>query len=216
MRPPARPSSAFFHPIDSLLGSVGAIRILRLLASTGSAFAPPDAAERTGLDRSGVGTILQRLTRAGVVEALGSGRRPQFRLNPSHPIAKALERLFAEERGRVDAVFTVLRRAIAALHPAPAAVWLVGSVARGADTPASDVDVVVVRDHQPLPEAPDAWEDAAAEVSSLGTTLAVIRLSLADVARLRAARDPRWETWSRDAIVLHGPGPAQLRSDGAE
>jgi predicted nucleotidyltransferase len=215
MRPPSLPSSAFFHPLDAVLGSVGAVRVVRLLATTSSAFSPIEVAERTGLDRSGVRTILNRLVLTGAVEAIGAGRRPLFALNHTHPIAPALERLFEAERQRADTVFDVLRQAIATARPAPVAAWLVGSVARGSDTPASDVDIVVVREEHPAPGESDALADAIAQASALGSTPVVIRLSLADVVRLRATRDPRWEAWSRDAVVLHGPGPGQLRTDGA-
>lgn len=216
MRQPSKPSSAFFHPLDSILGSVGSVRVIRHLATASSPVTPPEVAERTGLDRSGVGSLLQRLVLTGVVEALGSGRRPRYGLNHAHPIAAALVRLFGEERSRTDAVFDVLREALATALPAPVAVWLVGSVARGTDTPVSDVDIVVVQDQHQTTTEPDALAEAVARVAALGSTPAVIRLSRADVAQLRATHDPRWDSWSRDAAVLRGPGPAELRTDGAQ
>jgi len=212
MRKPKKPSSSLFQPFDTMLGSIGAVRVLRILTASPEPLAPSVVADRTGLQRAAVGIILHRLAATGIVTPVGSGRRPYFRMEPRHPFASVLGHLFAEERRRSDAVLDLIRRAVSDLKPPPIAAWLVGSAARGEDTPSSDVDVVVVTADRWGGERPDVIDAVVTEVANLGVTLSIVQLGLDDVERLRVAVDPRWARWTEDAVALVGPAPSFIRT----
>src|SRR5437660_298497 len=99
MRPPARPNRYFYHPLDGVLASPAAVRILRMLSLQDSSVSPLMLAMRCSLGRPGTWKALRRLRAAGIIEpADGWPRFPHYRLTPSHPLAGLLRDLFAAER----------------------------------------------------------------------------------------------------------------------
>jgi predicted nucleotidyltransferase len=130
-------------------------------------------------------------------------------LRADHPLAAPLVALFAAEREQVDRVLGAIREAAADLQPAPLAVWLFGSVARGEDEPTSDVDVALVSAlPEPTPQA-DALRDAiAAALPAREHRVSVIAFGPADVRRLAGEDAEIWRELARDAVVLAGDAPA--------
>lgn len=209
MAAPTTPQSVFRYPLTIALSSEAAVRLLRELAQHGGALSPRALADRTGLTIQGVRRALHRLAVVGVVDALGGGDRRLFRLAPIHPLRTALEALFAAEARRVDAVLAAVRQAARQVNPPPVAVWLYGSVARGEDTAASDVDIAVVVDapEDGVERAVETMRTALAPVEDAErVALALVGVSLVDVARL-AAGDAWWVTMAAHAVPLVGPSP---------
>lgn len=98
MRPPKKANRHFFHPLDQVLGTEAAVRILRMLALERGAWNPVEIADRCSLGRPGTARALSRLVRTGVVERVGTRRRLiRFRLS-RHPLALMLANLFDRER----------------------------------------------------------------------------------------------------------------------
>ena len=129
MRPPAKPNHYFYHPLDAILGTVGNVRILRMLSLDETPVAPMTIAFRCALGRAGIWKALRRLERSGILER-ASGRQPGFpryRLAASHPLTRVLRDLFERERlGGRSAAATALEelraaRALAAKHRARSA-----------------------------------------------------------------------------------------------
>jgi predicted nucleotidyltransferase len=94
---------------------------------------------------SGVGAVqreLSRLHRCGLVNVEHVGSQKHYRANPDTPI-------FDELRGLVDKAVDVrepLRKSFEPYATAIQSAFVFGSVAKGADTADSDVDVLVVGD----------------------------------------------------------------------
>ena len=100
MRPPARPNRNFYHPLDAILGTPAAVRIMRMLSLEGVSVSPLLLAVRCCLGRAGTWQALRRLQTAGIIEqADGRPRFPRYRLAASHPLAEPLRELFEWERG---------------------------------------------------------------------------------------------------------------------
>jgi len=118
-------------------------RVLGLL------FGNPDrsyfANEIVRLAESGIGAVhreLATLEAAGLVTATRIGNQKHYQANRVSPIFKELRGIVVKTFGAAD----VLREALAPLAAKIRAAFIYGSVAKGSDTAASDIDLMVVSD----------------------------------------------------------------------
>lgn len=207
MRP--TPSSALHHPLDQILGSPALVRVLRVLAGHGASLGVSDIARRTRLALPSTRAALRRLLESELVTGVGAGRSMVCALRSEHPLAGALTALFTAERQQADTVLEAVRVAAAELRPQPLAVWLYGSVARGEDTPMSDVDIALVSARpEPSAQAAALREAIAAALPTREHRVSVIAFAPADVRRLAADGAEIWSELLRDAAVLVGDDPA--------
>ncbi len=95
-----------------------------------------------GLGRGTVQRELEFLARAGVVRRTVRGRQVYFRANPDCPIYAELRGLVGKTAGVPD----TLRAALAPLAGRIRTAFVYGSVAKGTERRASDVDVMVIGD----------------------------------------------------------------------
>jgi len=95
-----------------------------------------------GLGRGTVQRELEFLARAGVVRRTVRGRQVYFQANPDCPIYAELRGLVVKTGGVADA----LRAALAPLAGRIRTAFIYGSVAKGTERRASDVDVMVIGD----------------------------------------------------------------------
>lgn len=165
-------------------------------------------AAAAGLTPQGTRGVLDVLARQRLVKAHGSGRTQLYELNTAHPLALSLAALFQHEQSRWDALMSAIRDALARHGAAVSAAWLYGSVARGDDSPVSDVDIaLVVKSHAVADQVREALmplEDAQQ-----------IRVSLTALTSKELAAlpedDPWWANVVRDGRVLKGAAPDQTR-----
>jgi predicted nucleotidyltransferase len=94
------------------------------------------------LGRGSVQRELEFLARAGIVRRSLRGRQVYFQANAESPIYSELRGLVVKTAGVADA----LRSALAPLANAIRAAFIYGSVAKGTERRASDVDVMVIGD----------------------------------------------------------------------
>lgn len=141
MRPTSRRESALRSPLNDILGTEANVRLLRVLSQAPLPMSATELAQRAAITISGVGRALGALEQTGIIEFIGVGRRRPVQLRRAHPLAPALEALFAAEAQRVTTIFARIRTAAETIMPAPRSVWVEGPVARGNDRPG---DVVVV------------------------------------------------------------------------
>ena len=94
MRPPAQQQDPLRAPLNEILGSEGAVRVLRVLSDAKEPIARSRVAQRALLNPSGVHRILDRLADTGLVEIFGSGRNVAVQLRQQHPLSKPLQALF--------------------------------------------------------------------------------------------------------------------------
>ena len=203
------PQSYLVYPLTDLLGSGGNVRVLRALVRHGGPLSVAQLSRETGLSSPGVRAVLDGLVDRQVVIAIGAGRSLLYELRPHHPLAGALRDLFQHEKRRWERVLDALRSAMEAEKDVEAA-WYYGSVARGEDGPASDLDVAVVVRTEDVESVLVRLRNALASAEEeLLVTFAIIGLSHKDVRRL-AQTDPWWINVVRDAKVLIGPRPETL------
>lgn len=195
------------QPLNAVLANEGHVRVLRELIGHGGELSPPDLATRTGLTRMGVWHALTRLAAVGVIESVGLGRYPLYRVRRNNPLVPALKVLYEAESARYARLLEAIRAAAYEIDPPACAVWLYGSAARREDRPGSDVDVAAVFADEPVEPAVAALREKLADLAEdMGIALSIVGLSNQDVLRL-AAGDAWWESVRADAITLVGETP---------
>ena len=105
-----------------------------------------------GLGRGTVQRELEFLARTGVVRRTVRGRQVYYQANSESPIYAELRGLVVKTGGVAD----VLRGALAPLADRVRVAFIYGSVARGAERRASDVDVMVIGDDVSFSDVSDA------------------------------------------------------------
>lgn len=187
------------------------MRVLRVLAVHGGSLAVADIARRARLTLPSVRAALRRLLDLEVATSIGAGRSMVCSLRQDHPLVPILVGIFRAEQERAAAVLGAVREAAGRLDPAPWAVWLYGSVARGEDHAASDIDVALVTPVSEVGAQADALRDAVAR-TRVGTSerVSVITMAPADVRRAAREKTPFWENLKRDAVVLLGDAPTAV------
>ena len=93
-----------------------------------------------GLGRGAVQRELEFLARAGIVRRTVRGRQVYFQANPDSPIYAELRGLVVKTAGVADA----LRAALASLAGRIRVAFVYGSIAKGTEGRASDVDLMVI------------------------------------------------------------------------
>lgn len=178
------------------------MRVLRVL-SDGLTSSATQIATAAGLTPQGTRLVLDALAALGVVTAKGSARTQLFELAAVHPFRQPILQLFEAERAVWEDLVARLRERLKKRAGVQAA-WLYGSVARGEDTPTSDIDVAL------LVSAPDVGdkvrEDLMPIEDELGVRVSVTALTLQDLAARQEA-DKWWSDVVRDSRVLKGMRP---------
>jgi predicted nucleotidyltransferase len=95
---------------------------------------------KTGFGLGAVQRDLAQLTAVGIIERSASGRQVYFRANTESPVFTDLKNLIVKTAGAAGA----MREALLPLRDRISVAFVYGSVARGEETPQSDVDVLIV------------------------------------------------------------------------
>jgi predicted nucleotidyltransferase len=202
-RPPAGPLRT---PLSYVLGTPAKVAVLRLLAAGGDPMSQREAARRTGIQVRSAQRALDDLVAVGVITRFAGGREHLVRLNPEHRLATQLRLLFDAEADHFRGLREALHAVAAADRPAPAAVLLFGSAARGDDRLESDVDVLAVAgtaaDTGPLLER--FMAAAAGLRARFGAELRPVVLTLADLRRQWRRADSLPRHAAADAVLLYG------------
>jgi predicted nucleotidyltransferase len=121
------------------------------------------ANEIIALARSGTGAVqreLARLEASGLVIVTRVGKQKHYQANAASPVFEELRALVLKTVGLVD----VLRAALAPLAGDIRAAFVYGSIAKGEDTAASDVDLMVISDRLTHADLFAALEPASAQL----------------------------------------------------
>lgn len=137
------------------------------------------ANEVIGLARSGTGAVqreLARLEAAGLVTANRIGKQKHYQANPASPVFQELRGLVLKTSGMAE----VLREALAPVAGRIRAAFVYGSIAKGEDTAASDVDLMVISEGLTYADLFRELEEAS---KRLGRKVAPIIYSPHELAR---------------------------------
>jgi predicted nucleotidyltransferase len=208
---PSRAQSHVRFPLTSIFGSAGNVRVLRALAADRSLQSVPQLSHVSGLSPQGVRLVLDTLARQQLVKSHGAARARLYALDESHPFSGALVSLFHEEQQRWERLLATIRERLA--ERGVRAAWLYGSVARGEDTPRSDLDIALLVSSGGV--ADHVREDLTSLENEQQVHISLTALTPKELAAL--PDDDRW--WSdvvRDARVLKGSAPEAAKRHAAK
>jgi predicted nucleotidyltransferase len=127
-------------PTSVLFGEDNRRLLGLLLMRPGQGFHLREIARLAGVDAGNAQRALKRLAQAGLVTGTRSGNQLRYEANRDSPIFPELQGLFRKTTGLAD----VLREALEPLARRIAFAFVFGSIARGEEGPASDIDLLVV------------------------------------------------------------------------
>lgn len=119
-----------------------------------------EIAEREQTGRGALQRELDRLTQSGLVTVTPRGRQKLYRANPDSPIFSELRRIVQKTIGVVE----VVRTALLPHSDQISSAFIYGSVAKGTDTAASDVDLMVISDQLSYSELYEILSEAEQRV----------------------------------------------------
>jgi len=205
MRPPAIQQDPLRTPLNEILGSEGAVRVLRVLSDAREPMARTTVARRALLNPSGVRRLLDRLALTGLLEIVGSGRNQVVQLRNRHPLAEPLRSLFRAEHSIFDRVVESARLALSGQNLANAAVWIESHSTRSPGT----VDIGVLAEAADL-EGIVAAVQGALEALEDELAMHFVVHGYTDADR-SAGGDQRWRL--ENVTLLHGWIPALWRDE---
>lgn len=198
---------AFREPASALMGTRAKVAVLRILASGAAPVSQRELARRSRLAPRSVGLALEDLVGLGLVHRHIGGREHFLSLAHDHAMADALKALIRADiaffTDFCDALISEARNGAGA---GLVILALVGSMARGEETTASDADLLLIgrtradaerwRQHF-LEAAPNLRSRFGARVNPIAYSVAEAR------ARWQEGAAPLPE-FVRDALVLVG------------
>lgn len=159
-------ADALFTPVQQ--------RVLGLL------FGQPDRQFQTGelirLTAAGTGAphrLLTRLEKAGLVATERIGNQKYYRANRDSPVFQEMHGLIVKTSGLVIPIGAALQPLADRINAA----FVYGSIAKGADSASSDIDVMVISDSLDYTEV---YEALASAESALGRTINPVVMSARD------------------------------------
>lgn len=145
---------------DALFAKVQQRVLAVLFANPGRSFY---ANEIIGLASSGTGAVqreLARLESAGLVTVTRVGKQKHYQANASSPVFDELRALVLKTFAFAD----VLRDALAPVSREIRAAFVYGSIAKGEDTAASDIDLMVISDELTYSDLFGAVDEASTKL----------------------------------------------------
>lgn len=125
---------------DALFPKARQAVLALMMSHPGERFYLREVVQRTGLGQGNVQRELDRLSGAGILRRIEQGRHVYFEADPDCPIYQELRGLVAKTAG----VASQIAAALAPLGDRVRVAFIYGSIARQEETPASDVDLMVV------------------------------------------------------------------------
>lgn len=195
-------AGAFRRPLDQVFAVPSHLAVLRALLDTAEGMSGRQAARLAGINHQTCAVTLGRLEELGVVRRQGSGQTQLFQLHRAHLLVRdLLIPLLKQERE----IFPKIIRRVGELMSGRCRQALVfGSVARGEELRASDLDLLLIAGS---PREVETARQAAAEVrAALGTEWGLrvnpIVLTVRAVEVRQARKDPLVANILREGIVV--------------
>jgi predicted nucleotidyltransferase len=195
-------SMDFGRPLEALTPTLDG-DVLTVLARADTEMTGREIQRLTGHgSHQGVRNAADRLAQQGVVLRRPIGNANLYQLNRDHVAAPWIEGL----AGLREQVFTRLRSAIGAWTQPPILALLFGSVATGHATPASDLDLFIVRPADCDADEP-AWQAQIADLEEQATAWTGNDARIVEYGEEELPGDevePLLENVLRDGVELYG------------
>jgi len=204
-----KPRSSLRKPLDQILGTRGAVAVLRELIVARIPLSQSELARRAETHLRGLPGILSGLEEAGIIAYAGRGRTRQVELYQRHPLIQPLIQLFQAEATRWYSIQYGLREIVNAHSESIVSAWIEGPVAAGTDRFQDPIAIAI------LAEAPlgisvraEIQERFNALQSTQHVVIAAHYYQRADLARFTDAK----RSELANSLLLYGPPPLDLSS----
>jgi predicted nucleotidyltransferase len=204
------------YTIENLLGTRSRIAVLRVLHGVSVPLNASQIAVRTGLTRPAVASVLADFSSMGAVRSSPVGRATVHWLCRDNVyVENLIDPLFRAERDLPEDLVDDLA---ASFRDLAVSVVLFGSYARGDQTSASDIDVVLVAENAATKVA---LESTAADRTiefrdRFGASLSCLAYTREEAAALLHTSPQLAESIRRDGIVVSGLSPWEWAADAEE
>ena len=196
------------EPLSYVLGTRAKVGCLRVLSLISDPISQREVARRAAVQHRSARVALDELVALGLVARVEGGRDFLVTLNQQHHLAPGLRQLFlAESLYFAELRQRLLQAATSGSRPAKLrSLVLFGSVARGEDTPDSDLDLMVIaEDDATCVRVLDRIaEGTTALRATHGCRVRGIGYTLAEARRRWRRREAPLPGIVRDGIVLLG------------
>ena len=191
--------------MDVVLSSPSRISILRVLRDVKEGLSGREIARRSGMNHQTIALALERLENRGVIRRLGSGRNQLFRLNRANRlVGKVILPLLVAEQKQYLLMQEDLAGVVAG-HCLSAVIF--GSVARGEETQASDLDLLLIVEKK-VHELQDIIRELVRRgMESWGIRVSPLIMTKTEFSRKAAQGDLLVSNVVNEGVVLYGKNP---------
>ena len=130
------------RPLNAVFGAPSHVALLRALAGAGRGLTGREVARAAGVAQRAALDALARLEEAGIVRRTPAGRANVYELKREHRLVRSALLPLFEQEGEIRA--EIFRRLRETLEGYVVSGCVFGSVARGEETPESDLDVLAI------------------------------------------------------------------------
>lgn len=195
------------NSLDKILNHEVKTKLLRILCRHNTGWTGRQLAEELSVSPTTASKLLAELVCEGVVNKKGVGRSYLYSLNEGSYVVKCLLRpFFQKERDVFNALISLIKRAISKSSASVETAAIFGSVARGKETAASDVDLLLVtgkaKDKEKIEITIDEITPAIAR--NFQTAISPYILSKSQFKREYAKRTPIIKNIIKSHIVVLG------------
>lgn len=134
-----------YNKLDEMLKHGSKIKILRFLFAEKDEHTGRAIARSIDMSASSIYKTLQKMKEEGLISARKKGNAILYKLKKDNYIVKKLlEPLFEKEKSIYNDMVSLIKRSLFACKPEIASIAIFGSVARGKETPKSDIDLLII------------------------------------------------------------------------
>jgi len=195
----------FRRPLDEVFAAPSHVAVVRALLDSVQGMSGRETGRLAEVSHVAAARALRRLEACGIVERLGRGATQIYRLNRDSILVSELIRpLLLKEREVYGRLIELIRSAVDGRE---VTVIIFGSAAREEESPASDLDLLLV---VPAARQRSATQSVAADLSEevhrqFGFLASPLVLTRAELRRLDQRGDPLVEAIRQQGVLVTGP-----------
>lgn len=201
----------YLSPVETVIPGVPG-KVLGVLTRTSAELTMRTVSNLAGVSFNRGTTVLNHLVSLGIVERREAGAAALVRLARDNGAAQVILSL----SNLRSTVLARLEKAARSIRPAPSALVVFGSFARGEATAESDIDVLVVRPRK-VDDDDESWIDSLGQWTSrasviTGNPVNLLVTSESELPHLLKRRGSVWDSIAKEGISLLAAAPDWLEA----
>ncbi len=208
----------FHNVIEGLLADKVKIRTFRTLQNHPQGLTGRGIASLVGTSPFKISLVLRQLVSEGILDVSSVGKAHLYQINQNHIVVRdIIFKLLNYEKNLLDQLGTIVMES---LSPKPLSVILYGSIARGEETPASDIDLCLVYADddsiQGLSEMIGESSDLDKIHRTFGNPVSTLRIKVSETREREKRKDPLWRKIVKEGQVIAGLSTLEILIHGGK